>query len=43
MKSAKAAWQLAKSRKLAGDDTLFNALHEKAGASENERSCLFAC
>ena len=30
VKSGKAAWQLAKSRKLAGDDTLFNTLHEKA-------------
>lgn len=31
VKSAKDAWTLAKARKLAGDDTMFNTLHDKAG------------
>ena len=40
VKSAKEAWQLAKARKLAGDDTLFNTLHDKAGPSA---SCAQTC
>ena len=40
VKSAKEAWQIAKTRKLAGDDTLFNTLHDKAGPSA---SCAQTC